>query len=503
MANPNDIARILNEMVGTLQDLSKRELDSVEKIISEQKKLLEQDRKIKESKNALSEIKKEIVREEEKLEFEQKKQIGLKKRLISSLVQTGKKISKNGVRIPGDKTPTISDLMGRVKIDFKNIAKNGIRIPGDKSSSISDILRNPFKKKQSDIDFERKSQEDDIQVEQLKVLKEIDKKLINFSFNGSGSWLSELFSGISKMVSGLLGNLPGIGALGSLGGLGGIFKGKFGKIGSVASRGLRMAKNPIALGAVGVGLAGTVAYNLMKEKKTEEIEPREKGGPIKFGKTYLVGEDGPEIFTPKQNGFIIPNNKLKTKKVSEDGSESVLIEFKKGILKNFSELVSKFDISFQNVGKGFKDRISDVYKDIKSWIGDYFDKAKNKAGDVYTGLKKNVSELIDGMKKMIVPQDVRKPVSPINNKIFKFDSKKDGLEKFNPMSVKLPEMNVEPEAIEISAPINLKPSFEINTGVGIDKKFWTDQFVPAFKNSLKVKTPETRTRFSKSSDPFG
>ena len=25
----------------------------------------------------------------------------------------------------------------------------------------------------------------------------------------------------------------------------------------------------------------------------------------------------------------------------------------------------------------------------------------------------------------------------------------------------------------------------------------------AFKNSLKVKTPETRTRFSKSSDPFG
>ena len=64
----------------------------------------------------------------------------------------------------------------------------------------------------------------------------------------------------------------------------------------MASRGFRMAKNPLALGAVGVGLTGTVAYNLMKEKKVEEIEPRQKGGSIKFGKSYLVGEDGPEVF---------------------------------------------------------------------------------------------------------------------------------------------------------------------------------------------------------------
>lgn len=488
MANPNDIARILNEMVNTLQDLSKRELDSVEKIISEQKKLLEQDKKIKESKAALSEIKKEIVREEEKLEFEQKKQIGLKKRLISSLVQTSKKISKSGIRLPGDKSPTVKDMLNRVSFKFV-----------DKKTNI----QNGFKKKQSEIDFERKVQQDDIQVEQLKVLKEIDKKLINFTFNGSGSWLSALFDGIGKLVSGLLGNLSGIGSLGALGGIGGIFKGKFVKIGSVASRGLRMAKNPLALGAVGVGLAGTVAYNLMKEKKTEEIEPRQKGGSIKFGKSYLVGEAGPEIFTPKQNGVIIPNNKLRTKKVSDESSENVLIEFKKSILKNFSELVSKFDISFKNVGKGFKDRISEVYKDIRSWIGEYFDKAKNKAGDVYTGIKKNVSELIDGMKKMIIPQDSRKPIQSINNNVFKFDKKKDGLEKFNPMNIKLPEMNVESEPIEINAPINVKPNIEINTGVGLDKKFWVDQFVPAFKNSLKVNTPETRTRFSKSSDPFG
>lgn len=34
------------------------------------------------------------------------------------------------------------------------------------------------------------------------------------------------------------------------------------------------------------------------------------GGPVSMGKTYMVGEEGPELFTPKNNGSIIPNDKL-------------------------------------------------------------------------------------------------------------------------------------------------------------------------------------------------
>lgn len=34
------------------------------------------------------------------------------------------------------------------------------------------------------------------------------------------------------------------------------------------------------------------------------------GGPVSMGKTYLVGEKGPELFSPSSNGNIIPNNKL-------------------------------------------------------------------------------------------------------------------------------------------------------------------------------------------------
>lgn len=37
---------------------------------------------------------------------------------------------------------------------------------------------------------------------------------------------------------------------------------------------------------------------------------RAAGGPVNAGTTYLVGEKGPELFTPGINGNIIPNNKL-------------------------------------------------------------------------------------------------------------------------------------------------------------------------------------------------
>lgn len=39
-------------------------------------------------------------------------------------------------------------------------------------------------------------------------------------------------------------------------------------------------------------------------------EARAEGGPVKRGVPYLVGERGPEMFTPNSNGNIIPNNKL-------------------------------------------------------------------------------------------------------------------------------------------------------------------------------------------------
>ncbi|MDQ4407024.1 MULTISPECIES: hypothetical protein [unclassified Rhizobium] len=37
---------------------------------------------------------------------------------------------------------------------------------------------------------------------------------------------------------------------------------------------------------------------------------RARGGPVSGGKSYLVGEQGPEIFTPGRSGGITPNHAL-------------------------------------------------------------------------------------------------------------------------------------------------------------------------------------------------
>lgn len=39
---------------------------------------------------------------------------------------------------------------------------------------------------------------------------------------------------------------------------------------------------------------------------------RAEGGPVSAGSTYMVGEKGVEMFTPRQSGYIVPNDKIKS-----------------------------------------------------------------------------------------------------------------------------------------------------------------------------------------------
>jgi hypothetical protein len=43
---------------------------------------------------------------------------------------------------------------------------------------------------------------------------------------------------------------------------------------------------------------------------TQLAGPRAAGGPVDAGSSYLVGENGPEIFTPRTSGAIVPNSQL-------------------------------------------------------------------------------------------------------------------------------------------------------------------------------------------------
>jgi hypothetical protein len=79
------------------------------------------------------------------------------------------------------------------------------------------------------------------------------------------------------------------------------------------------AENPSKNAAIeGMSTGGAVEKALGKSwveamGKIKDLQKRAKGGPVKAGKPYLVGEEGPEIVVPKEDGEVIPNDKLRKK----------------------------------------------------------------------------------------------------------------------------------------------------------------------------------------------
>lgn len=71
----------------------------------------------------------------------------------------------------------------------------------------------------------------------------------------------------------------------------------------------KILANPLTIGpgvALAAGLAAIAVGALIKNIAGK----RAAGGPVSGGQTYLVGEKGPELFTPNTGGQIIPNNQL-------------------------------------------------------------------------------------------------------------------------------------------------------------------------------------------------
>lgn len=53
---------------------------------------------------------------------------------------------------------------------------------------------------------------------------------------------------------------------------------------------------------------GTPYNSPRLEPMEQSIQGRQEGGPVKKGKPYVVGENGPEIIVPEQDGMVIPND---------------------------------------------------------------------------------------------------------------------------------------------------------------------------------------------------
>jgi hypothetical protein len=89
------------------------------------------------------------------------------------------------------------------------------------------------------------------------------------------------------------------------------------------------------------------------------IGARAAGGPVKSGMPYLVGEKGPEIFTPHASGSIIPNHAVASggiaanvSRARDDDAGDVILELDGEVLARFNrrELTRK---GRRNVGLEF------------------------------------------------------------------------------------------------------------------------------------------------------
>ena len=84
------------------------------------------------------------------------------------------------------------------------------------------------------------------------------------------------------------------------------------------------AKTQILMALGGFGGGGTAGSGILGGIGKAFGGPRARGGPVTANTPYLVGENGPELFTPSGSGSITPNNRTE---VGGGGSVSVVNNF--------------------------------------------------------------------------------------------------------------------------------------------------------------------------------
>lgn len=81
------------------------------------------------------------------------------------------------------------------------------------------------------------------------------------------------------------------------------------------------------------GISATI--DIVEKVKKKVSGKKAAGGPVMTDNTYLVGESGPELFTPSTSGTIIPNNQLSS------GGQTFNFNFQGAMISDKSQLISE------------------------------------------------------------------------------------------------------------------------------------------------------------------
>jgi len=109
---------------------------------------------------------------------------------------------------------------------------------------------------------------------------------------------------------------------------------------------------PIVGALFAAGAAGYVASQINAIRSTQ-YQGREIGGAVAAGQSYVVGEKGPELFTPNTTGSITPNNRF------EEGAGGTTINFNISTVdaRGFDELLqTRQDLIISLVNRGLTER---------------------------------------------------------------------------------------------------------------------------------------------------
>lgn len=117
--------------------------------------------------------------------------------------------------------------------------------------------------------------------------------------------------------------------------------------------------------ALGVGVSLIAIGSALKASLNKGIQAREKGGPVKKGQPYLVGEKGPELIIPEGNGMVLTHAQTKNFIANNEVSES--ISKNKSIFSNISKSVSdSFSYLTNNYTTNISNPISSLFNENNS-----------------------------------------------------------------------------------------------------------------------------------------
>lgn len=509
MANPNDIAKALNEMVRTLEQLSDVELESVKSILEKQKEVISNNKRLEQSKKDLERLKKKEALKEKTLRKEDSKTLKSRLSLVSLIEGTNRKLSEKKSKKSG-----VGLSLGFMKKVIENERKQFSLFAAQSQIQVKQSSEN-FDEKKIDVVPEL----------EIKLLRDIDSKIDNITSTKSGGLFDFIMGSVKSLIAAVIpeasGLLGGIAGGGLLGGLGKVLKGGgkgAGKVGEEAAENsgsilkvLSKLKNPKVAIAAGVLATGAGIYSSMSsdDDSGDTLQTRASGGKVARNSVYLVGENGPELFSPQQNGFIVPNHKLKSN--SGEGSLDFDFDsFQSTFVNTFKKLLGKVSDGYTEVNKTFSDKIKTIYDDIKSWVMDKINVAGNAVKSVVDDVTKAVGNIVKPLGTATPKVESQPPPKP------SFMSSSESVQKFTVPNVPLnlptasdniPQMNVPvqddfssliqklPDVSDMSVQnvYNVPEAPQIQND-GLDMEFWNNDFVKAFSESIKIKDNFNKTK---------